>query len=193
MLGAEWVGVIGTWLGSIGTTGAMFAALRQLRLERAIRKEEESHRAKEQKRRDGEIKREQANKINSWIHPENESKAVIVNDSNQPIYGVVIHLVISVGAGPQTSESVSAMSGDFCPNDNRYLRWMVPPGTYLMSLEHTWGGMTRKPGVEISFTDARGEHWVRRNNGTVEPLPNRPFEYFKVENPWGDFLIQPVK
>lgn len=190
---AEWIGTVGTWLGSIGTTGAMFAALRQLRLERESRKEEESLRAKEQKRRDEEVKREQANKINSWIDPENESNALIVNDSNQPIYWVVIHLVISIGSGPQTSEAVSAMSGAYCPNANRYLRWMVPPGTYSMSLKHTWGGMVRKPGVEISFTDARGEHWVRRKDGTVEPLPHRPFEYFKVENPWGDFPIQPVK
>lgn len=192
-MGAEWIGIVGTWLGSIGTTGAMFAALWQLRRERQIRKAEESLRAKEQKRRDEAAKREQANKINSWIDPENESKALIVNDSNQPIYWVVIHLVISVGGGPHTSEAVSAMSEDCCPNANRYLRWMVPPGTYLMRLEHTWGGMMRKPGVEISFTDACGEHWVRRKDGTVEPLPHRPFEYFKVENPWDDFPIQSVK
>ena len=172
---AEWIGTVGTWIGSIGTTGAMVAALRQLRLERKIRKEEESLRAKEQKHREEEAKREQANKINSWIDPENESRALIVNDSNQPIYWVVIHLVISVGGGPQTSEAVSAMSEDCCPNTNRYLRWMVPPGTYSMSLEHTWGGMMRKLGVELSYTDARGEHWVRRNDGTVDPLPHRPF------------------
>ncbi len=192
-MSAEWFGIVGTWIGSIGTTGAMFAALRQLKLERQIRKEEESLRAKEQRRRDEAVKREQASKINSWIDPENESKALIVNDSNQPIYWVVIHLVISVGSGPQTSEAVSVMSEDCCPNTNRYLRWMVPPGTYSMWLEHTWGGMMRKPGVEISFTDARGEHWIRRTDGTVELLPHRPFEYFRVENPWGDFPIQPVK
>ena len=107
-MSAEWFGIVGTWIGSIGTTGAMFAALRQLKLERQIRKEEESLRAKEQRRRDEAVKREQASKINSWIDPENESKALIVNDSNQPIYWVVIHLVISVGSGPQTSEAVSA-------------------------------------------------------------------------------------
>lgn len=192
-MGTEWIEIVGIWLGSIGTTGAMIAALRQLQLERQIRKEEESLRAKEQKCRDEANKREQANKINSWIDPENESKALIVNGSNQPIYWVVIHLVISAGGGPQTSEAVSAMSKDHCPNTNRYLRRMVPPGTYLMGLKHTWGGMMRQPGVEISFTDARGEHWVRRKDGTVEPLPHRPFEYFKVENPWVDFPIQPVK
>ena len=87
---AEWIGTVGTWIGSIGTTGAMVAALRQLRLERKIRKEEETLRAKEQKHRDEEAKREQANKINSWIDPENESNALIVNDSNQPIYWVCL-------------------------------------------------------------------------------------------------------
>lgn len=185
-----WFDAIGTWIGSIGTAGAMIAALHQIRVERRLRKLDEVRRSEAQKIQEELRKREQAFQINSWIDPEDKSRVLIINGSKQPIYEVVIHLVISAGAGPRTSEEVSAGGSNYSPNANRYLRRIVPPGTYITGLELTWGGMARRPGVEISFTDAQGEHWIRREGGNIQPLPLRPFDYFKVEGPWLDFPLQ---
>ena len=179
MLYIDW-GDMPAWVAAVGTVGTLVAALLQIRSERLARKKLE-----EQK---------QATGISTWIGGEASPQStgvVIQNMSNAPIYDVVITLVIAAGAGPQTGEEVAKLSDQQGPSvpSMRRATSIVPPGKYMTELPSSWGGMNRKPGIEIAFTDFQGNHWVRRYNGQLGRLEKDALQTMHYPLPFGDFSL----
>lgn len=114
--------------------------------------------------------------------------------SGAPIYDVVVTLVIASGAGPRTGEEVAELSGqqDQRTPSMRRANSIVPPGKYVTELPSTWGGMNRKPGSEIAFTDFQGKHWIRRYNGQLERLKKDALQTMHYPLPFGDFSLHPL-
>jgi hypothetical protein len=50
-----------------------------------------------------------------------------------------------------------------------------------------WGGMSRRPGVELAFTDRAGVHWVRCADCNLVEIRQPPVEYYDLALPtnWG--------
>lgn len=174
-------GDVPTWLAAVGTLGTLAAALWQIRIERRSREKLE-----EQK---------QAIQIATWINRGTSSQlteVTIRNASGSPIYDVVVTVVIASGAGPRTGEEVAELPGQKVSGapSMRRASSMVPPGKFMMELPAAWGGMNRKPGIEIAFTDFQGKHWVRRYNGQLESLRNNALQTMLYPLPFGDFLLR---
>lgn len=169
------------WVAALGTVGTLVAALWQIRNERRARKKLE-----EQK---------QAAAISTWIGAGTSPQStgvVIQNTSGAPIYDVVVTLVIASGAGPRTGEEVAKLPGqkDHSAPSMRRASSIVPPGKFVTDLPSSWGGMNRKPGSEIAFTDFQGKHWARRYNGQLKKLKKDALKTMHYPSPFGDFPLR---
>ncbi|CAB0610806.1 hypothetical protein Q6D62_09090 [Corynebacterium diphtheriae] len=165
-------GDLATWVGSLGTVGTLVAALIQLALsDRARRKEQRiAHAAL----------------ISAWVIGEHkqETYAKIQNGSHVPIYNIVVSLVIQAGSGPTKGEDVKT-------SHNKNACHVLPPGTHVVNIGSGWGGMCRRPGVEVAFTDAKGRHWVRRCSGELERLKHNPILEMGIAQPFIEFKVLP--
>lgn len=108
---------------------------------------------------------------------------------------MVVTLVIASGAGPGTGEKVAELPGqkDHSTPSMRRASSIVPPGKFVMELPSSWGGMNRKPGSEIAFTDFQGKHWVRRYNGQLEQLKKDALKTMHYPLPFGDFPLRSLE
>jgi hypothetical protein len=116
----------------------------------------------------------------------------LVNGSDEPVYGVVVSIVLVQGAGaPRRAEDwkVRAEEQHDAPRSTAAIlvpgRWRVwVPGT-------GWdGGMGLRLGAEVAFTDRAGVSWIRRSTGALEELPKPTLEYFGDFGLYGPYDFQ---
>jgi hypothetical protein len=160
-----------TAVGSVGTVLAFLVAFMQISVERSARK--------------GAQIEEQARRISAWVGEDldedgEQTEAVLLNASSEPVFEVVAWLVMLQGAGPTRGED------DDSEDVSRYSAvGVLPPGRYITPLPgpQLWAGMHRRPGVELAFTDARGGHWIRRGDGQLEKIKADPPEHYRLGRP----------
>lgn len=186
------------WAAALAGFLAFGAVIWQQRVETKHRKadieRERRARYEDQARRADEEERSQAETVAGWLAPKRrevpargytqvkmpradlsgglslimshtDPVAYIRNGSQVPIYDVVVLMVPVQGAAPRNGE---AMGFENHGTVRRFL--VMPPGTYWTELKSPPGGMHIRFGVEVAFRDAAGKAWVRRGNGTLEPL-----------------------
>jgi hypothetical protein len=133
----------------------------------------------DRKRRRHIERRAQAERVSAWPGQNGERQPVtLFNGSDEPVYEAVVTLVLIQGAGAQRGEDLAPELAGY-----RATTGVIPPGRWLVYVEGGWGGMYRKPGVEVAFTDRAGIHWVRRANGQLEEISQGAFEYFNLSRP----------
>ena len=172
-------GLVFTAVGAIATAAAVIVSLCQIRGEKRARA--------------AEFRRCQAEGISSWLqdgvedsHPEDDSfvwqRVALQNESDAPVYNVVVTCVGNQGAGPASRGEENG--GDYpC----RSFVGVLPPGEWGTWLPTHGRGMSIVLGSELAFRDARGVSWVRRGNGTLEEISMDPLEFYGISLPcpWG--------
>jgi hypothetical protein len=169
------LGNLADWAAAIGTVGALWAVLRQMRRDRL------RHEGLESKDRE-HTQRRYAERVSAWPGEDDGAKGrlFILNRSEEPVYQMLVTLVHVQGAAPRKGEDFRD------PEDARNYRAMLsvlPPGEWSVEIEGAWGILSGRPGVEIGFTDSAGTHWVRRASGQLEELPQSAFDYFGLHRP----------
>jgi hypothetical protein len=161
------IGDIATWFGSVGTISTLFFAFYQLQTEREATRENE--------------KRSQASKISAWIAQENGNAEVlyaIQNASDASIHQAIVTLVGIQGAGPPSKGE------DVGGNYHYRVRLItIPPGRFYAWSDSGGRGMMIEFGVEIAFKDSNGTNWVRRSNGQLEEIKQKPIEFYNIPQP----------
>lgn len=123
--------------------------------------------------------RSQAQRVSAWPGANGERQPLIVlNRSDEPIYEAVVTLVLIQGDGARRGEDLAPELQEY-----RVTTGIIPPGRWRVHVEGGWGGMYRKPGVEIAFTDSAGVNWVRRASGRLEEIAEVPFDHFNLARP----------
>lgn len=177
-------GDLPTWLASIGTVGALAAALWQIRSERTRRLQQEA-------RDRDDAKRDQARRVACWPGEEGipgpmdpwwgkSTPIELVNGSNEPVYNLVFGLVHVQGAGGVShleEWKERSPQGQSAPWSTAAI---LPPGRWRVSVPgQGWSsGMAMRLGAEVAFVDRAGVNWVRRSGGNLDELPEPPIEYF---------------
>ena len=151
-----------TAVGSMGTVLAFVAAFVQIGTERSARRRAEIE--------------DQARRVAAWVGGEigddlERMEAVLLNSSSGPVFDVVAWLVMLQGEGPQRGEDDD--SGD---TSRRIAVGVLPPGRSVTTLpgHQLWGGMLRRPGVELAFTDG---------SGRLEQIDRDPVEHYRLGRP----------
>lgn len=164
-----------TWAAAVFTGSAVFVALWQIHVERRERQKVERRAEEEQKRR-------QATKVSAWITKAYDDPMWIAvrNSSDEPVYEVIVSLVSVQGAGPPRD------AHDTEP-DFRYRAFLsvVPPGRFYASMPYGGHGMSMRFGLEVAFTDASGQYWVRKGNGDLSCIATPAIDYYRVHRPVG--------
>lgn len=185
-----WVGSIAALIAAVGTVGALLHAIRTAN---AARRDALDLR-REQQERD---KRAQAVTICAWIrgqigHPTSilGSKTIIrlVNSSSEPAYDAVVYFVWVQGGGVlRTGRDVQKL------DDAGRLRAIVqvlPPGTFDVTIEGPIYHPSRgRPSVEMAFTDAAGNHWLRTASGNLSALDESAYDYYALSRPLPAFAF----
>jgi hypothetical protein len=155
---------------AVGTIGALGAALVQIARERSLRQRSE--------------RLAQASRVSAWYvsDDEHQTNVVLLNGSAEPVYRVLIFLVLIQAAGPTTGLEVmrEELSSDYWTAFG-----VLPPGRYYTTLGAGWRGMSRQAGIEIAFSDRSGTHWVRHANGALLQLPEPPESHYGIPLPVG--------
>jgi hypothetical protein len=175
-MSTDWISAIAQAVAAVGTVGTLVFALMQIRTEREERKRAEAD-AKKRGRRS------QAEKISAWVtsYGEVDTPIAMRNASDAPIYNVIVSLVLIQGAGPRTGREWLALDN----SGYAYFSFLssVPPGQTYTTVSGGWGGMGRRPGVEIAFTDSADRSWLRTATGRLEELSHSPPDYYAVSPP----------
>ncbi len=108
------------------------------------------------------------------------------NHSPLPVYDVVVSLVIVRGAGPHYGRELGSGSPL-----QRYVSALAP-GASEVRVATGWAGMGAVPGVELGFTDQKGESWLRYPNGKLVALNEPAASYYKLEQPVGWAAARPL-
>ena len=180
-------GDVPTWVAAVGTVGALAAALYQIGAEQKRRLETD-----EQLRAERHL--EQARLVAAYMGEEKpavtdsgngQTSFYLANNSQEPVYSVVVGLVFVQGAGPHALEDMIDL------NKKQYGRAgpittvnILPGGLYRVLVAGTgWHRiLSGRAGVEIAFTDRAGFHWIRRATGELQELTKPPLEYLQA---WG--------
>jgi hypothetical protein len=105
-----------------------------------------------------------------------QQEVVVLNRSDEPVYQAVASLILIQGAGPQTGEDLTKLIEQTSQMASyRAAMGLIPPGRWRTFVDGGWGGMGRRPGIEVAFTDSAGVHWVRRTNGKLDEISENPF------------------
>jgi hypothetical protein len=165
-------GDVATWFTGIVTLGLFIVGFLQIRNERAAR-------IKNEKELELRAVREQAEKISAWIARDQQGKIsiAVLNNSQQPVYQVIITETL-VG---QTGELGTA-------SQDHALLSIVPPGLGYVTIDGTYYGMHRRPGVEIAFSDVTSRNWIRKSNGELIGIDMSTVSYYEINLPatWND-------
>lgn len=143
------------------------------------------------KRRDEEARKDQAQHISTWFGLDGyiddaEASIIISNESNEPVYDVVVCMVFLKGSGPRVGEELSGtgLSDHVMPIP------VLPPGKWIVKAPPGWRGMQRIPGAEIAFSDRFGHHWLRRPRGLLFEISKAAPEHYALELPHGWVIPQ---
>jgi hypothetical protein len=160
----DWIAAFSATAAAVGTVGTLGAALVQIKTERDERKRLARRMAEREQRR-------QAETISGWLADDAEMRTSIAlsNQSEAPVYMAIVSLVMVQGSGPRFGEEMGSHLGGY-----RATLSVIPPGRCFTTVEGGWGGMSKRAGVEIAFTDTAGRHWIRRANGALEELEREP-------------------
>jgi hypothetical protein len=182
------LGAIGTVIAAIGTVATLAVGLVAFR--------------REWRQRRREMEEVQARRVAAWLgddaarsdgladldsrHP--TTPVTVLNGSDLPIYRVVFWMVVSQGAGFHTGEEITAAyprdDADIPPEMRFGSALMLPPGSHVLFLPlWTGGGMSRRPGVEIAFTDQEARHWIRRVDGRLDRTSGDAAEHYHLPMP----------
>jgi hypothetical protein len=168
----QW-GDVATWFGSVGVVGALFAAFYQIHTERTRRHaDEEAERLRQ--------RRQQAERVSGWPGQGSSpmTPLILLNRSDEPVYEVVATLVMIQGGGPRQGE-------DGVLPEYRGVIAVLPPGRFRVEVAGGWAGMSRRPGVEVAFTDRSGVHWIRRATGALEEITAPAIDHYGLGRPQG--------
>lgn len=157
---------------AVGTAGAAVIALGL-----GGRAEWRAMRA-EQAQRD-QSKRDQAGRVSGWPQGDREGKTLLalMNASVEPVYEVVVGMVLIQGGGARRLEEMNDLT------EYRRVLSVLPPGAWHVKVSGGWGGMGKRPGIEIAFNDRSGRHWIRRSNGTLDEIDSTPIDYLQLGRP----------
>jgi hypothetical protein len=144
----------------------------------------------------------QAAKISAWITSPKEgskrNRVVIQNTSSTPIYDVLIIAIAITGAAIHDGEEAMEFNKDsyekYCKKETKessyndaypYIAFQqIPPGLYIKELGFLEKAMHVSFGLEIAFTDVRGNYWKMDSHGKLSPLKNNYlYEKYHLENP----------
>lgn len=181
-------GDVPTWIAAIGTVGALFAALWQIRTER-------NRRLAADERLRSERHLEQARLVAAYVGEEERrdtrpsgptttegrTAVYLANNSPEPVYSVVTGLVFIQGAAPRTLEATLELNhGQHQRRGPITTVSILPGGLHRVWIDGTgWHGvLSGRSGAEVAFTDRAGAHWIRRATGELEELPKPPLDYF---------------
>lgn len=148
------------------------------------------HMNEEDERQKTAEKLAQPSSIAAWLErePTGETRIVIRNDSDLPVYEVVATIVVTNGAGCSKGEDL----GFSCLY--RKILDLVPPGLHSVAIDMGgFYGMHRHPLVEISFVCAKGKCWVRRGDGVLDELDVSPFNYYELGLPIDFDMVAPYR
>jgi hypothetical protein len=144
--------------------------------------------ASERRRRQGRERRAQAEKVSGWItsdwmHHRQDGKQTIAlhNESSEPVYQAVIHLVFVQG-GPATGRDMDKDMPGF-----RQAVLVIPPGRHFLTMNELFHHMHRRHGVELAFTDRSGVHWLRDAKGRLNEINQAAPDFYGLGLPvdWG--------
>lgn len=173
------LGDLATWFSSVAVFGTLVVALRQVHTERERRHEDEQRQAQR-------LHREQAEQVSGWPAGDSTSghtSLILLNRSDEPVYEVVAMLVMVQGAGPRRGE-------DGVRPQYQSVLSVLPPGRWRLEVAIGWAGMSRRPGVEVAFTDRSGAHWIRRGTGALEEIQLPAIDHYGMSRPQGlDFPV----
>lgn len=193
-------GDVATWLAGIGTVATLIFAVVQWRILRKQSLAELSAQTKEQRVA-------QARRVSAWFDGSNPALVGFVrvsNTSSEPVSCVVVYEVYMdggdrPGSGEESERDLQELlsslksmeqSGHLEPNtaenalvhpakQMRAVLQTLPPGSYPLQL---FVGRDN-PGVEISFTDAAGRHWVRRATGELAERAENALDHYRIPRP----------
>jgi hypothetical protein len=192
------LGDVASWLGATAVAGTLVAALYQIRTERLRRHAQELDLAQKERRRQAEL-------ISGWLSedpsPPQPTVLALLNRSDAPVYEAVVTMVFIQGSGHQKAailvqgsqrrrvqiheltEHVQGRGEEPVPPGYRRTLIAVPPGLWRVEVPPGWHGMSRRPGVEIAFTDRAGVHWIRRANGHLQEINKPGVDYYGLARP----------
>ncbi len=171
-------GNVPSWISGIGTTLALSLALYQIATDRVKRTREE--------------RRLQATFVSGWPEREKATSdgymtlAVLLNNSEEPVYEVVVSLVLVQGAGPKEGEDLNS-------SHHRPALSILPPGKWIIEIRNQGFDMHKRPGIEIAFTDRAGYHWIRRANGRIQEIAKNAINYYELDRPQNLFVPAPYR
>jgi hypothetical protein len=170
----ELVIAVATVVAAVGTVGAFIAAFVQIGQERDARQRQE-------RKAELAARREQATHVSAWVGEDREGNVTLAlsNRSDEPVYRAVASLVLIQGAGPQTGREVGELGLD----EYQAALAVIPPGRHGTVVAGGFGGMSRRPGVELAFTDRSGVHWVRAADGSLREIGQEPARYYDRPQP----------
>ncbi len=177
-------GDMATWVTGGATILLFIVGFWQIRNERISR-------TKREKETENQKKRSQAELISSWIVAETADKEgpsqwiAIQNQSSQPIYQVIVSVVAVPESGKGTYR------GGPIQEDQVHIA-IAPPGKGYTTIHSQYGGMFRRPGVEIAFQDAAGNSWVRKAMGELLEIEMSTVGYYNIDLPAGWTGLLPV-
>ncbi len=120
--------------------------------------------------------RAQAMKIASWVvYNEGQTAWIAIsNQSESPVYEVILTLVAFQGAG----DSIGINTSD----DFRAYLSVLPPGKYYAkTMGHR--GMMFHASAAVAFIDNSGVNWLRDGNGNLSKINKKPVEYYNLSRP----------
>lgn len=132
----------------------------------------------------------QPSSIAAWLErePTGETRIVIRNDSNLPVYEVVATIVVTNGAGCCKGEDLGSSY------QYRKILDLIPPGLHSVAIDMGgFYGMHRLPLVEIVFVYTKGKSWVRRGDGVLDELDVSPFNHYEPGLPIDFDMVMPYQ
>ena len=149
------------------------------------RERDDRLRAEALKEAEGRERRQQAERISGWPGQGSlpTTPLILLNRSDEPVYEVVATLVLIQGGGARRGE-------DYIPSGYRRVISILPPGRWRVNVDGGWAGMSRRPGVEVAFTDRAGITWIRRAAGMLEEVKMPAIDHYGLDRP--QELVVPI-
>lgn len=190
------LGDLSDWVGSLLTVAVIFVAIKQIRNESELAREERQYQVMEKKL-------EIASPIFCFIENDRKNSSVIVeNRTDYPIYDVIIGIVqrprflnvvhpkndiSELKEKTDIKENYWPLSGAFTEDMYRVYQ-VLPKRKIRIEYKTHGGGMGKTEGVGIAFMDSRGNYWVRETWGDIFEVVDYSL-YFKFTLP--DYFVYP--
>ena len=168
-------GDVATWVTGIATIALFIVAFYQIRNERMARQRADNERLIN-------VRRGQAEHIATWIVTSSFDDigqflwVAVRNQSLQPVYHLIAQgIVLNDDGTPRYDPRLEEQTRIA----------VVPPGEGYVAVHLDYGGMHRRPGIEIAFQDAAGRNWLRKTTGELLEINDSPVAYYGVPQPSG--------